>query len=65
VRRLIDAGVSNLQEFGYQSCSSENITVDPVFAPLFATMLRDNIGTSADYDEAIAALLAEIKENRA
>jgi hypothetical protein len=65
VRKLIEAGVANLREFGYPSCSAENITTDAVFAALFAEMLRDNAGKSADYDEAIESLLGEIAERGA
>lgn len=65
VRKLIDSGVNNLREFGYSSATAENITTDSVFAPLFANMLRENKGASADYDEAIDALLAEIEAAKA
>ena len=59
-RKLVEGGVKNLHEFGYPTCTADNLMTGPVFAPMFASMLKDNRGISEDYDEAIDALLKEI-----
>lgn len=60
--KLKDAGVSNLKEFGYPSVNSENIMTDKVFKAFFRSMLKDNLGVSKTYDEAINKLIAKIDE---
>lgn len=59
-RKLIDAGVRNLREFGYGAADANNILTDPVFTRFFKSMLEENKGHSADYDLAIDGLLEEI-----
>ena len=62
-RRLLIAGVRNLQEYGYPSVTVDNILTDYVFAAFFKSMLEDNKGQGADKE--INALLAEIATNTA
>jgi hypothetical protein len=57
--KLIAAGVKNLREFGYPSCTAENILTDDIFKAFFVGMLKDNKGKGADKE--IDALLAELK----
>lgn len=59
-KRLIDAGVRNLREFGYPSVNAENILEDQVFSSFFLSMLRDNLGQGVDAE--INQLIAEIEE---
>jgi hypothetical protein len=57
--KLLANGVRNLKEFGYPAATKENILTDRIYSAFFKSMLEDNMGKGAD--EAIKALLAEIK----
>lgn len=59
-KRLIDAGVRNLREFGYSSCDSENILTDKIYSAFFLSMLKDNLGKGADGE--INKLISEIEK---
>lgn len=59
-KKLIDAGVRNLKEFGYPGVTAENILPDPVYAGFFESMLLDNKGKAgSDVDKVIDQLLSE------
>lgn len=58
-KKLIDAGVKNLKEFGYPNCNRDNILTDDIYKQFFASMLKDNKGHSSEVDKAIDELLAE------
>lgn len=57
--KLIDAGVKNLKEFGYEHVDKNNILVDIVYSQFFLSMLKDNLGYG--YDDEINTLISEIK----
>lgn len=59
-KKLIAAGVKNLQVFGYPNCTKDNILTDMIYKTFFTRMLEENKGTSALIDTAISALLAEL-----
>jgi hypothetical protein len=59
-KHLIAAGISNLQEFGYDRVTTENILTDEVYSRFFLSMLRDNLGNG--FDTEISALIAEIEK---
>lgn len=58
--KLIAAGVRNLQEFGYEAASKDNILTDEVYSMFFKSMLNDNLGNG--FDDDINALIAEIEQ---
>lgn len=59
--QLLQRGVANLQEFGYPAVTTTNILTDMIYAPMFDSMLRDNLGHSGTVDEVIHDLRHEIK----
>jgi hypothetical protein len=61
-KKLIDAGVRNLREFGYPACNAKNILTDYVFANMFIPMLEDNIGVNPAADKTIKVLKKECQE---
>lgn len=60
-KKLIEAGVRNLKEFGYPSVDKDNILTDEVYAEFFKSMLNDNKGKGVDNE--IDELLEMIKKN--
>jgi hypothetical protein len=58
-KKLIDAGVRNLKEFGYPDVTSDNILTDMIYGGFFKSMLKDNLGQG--FDTPINALLAELE----
>jgi hypothetical protein len=56
-KKLIDAGVKNLNKFGYPNCNQDNILTDAIYKQFFAEMLKDNKGHSGEIDKAIDELL--------
>jgi hypothetical protein len=54
-KKLIQAGVKNLREFGYPDCNETNILKDEIYSAFFKRMLEDNKGHGVDKD--IDALL--------
>jgi len=59
---LIDAGVKNLKEFGYECVNKENILADDVYSQFFRSMLNDNLGKAGKpVDDAINELLKIVK----
>ena len=58
-KKLIEAGVRSLKEFGYPECNADNILTDDVYKQFFASMLKDNKGHSGEIDRAIDELLIE------
>ena len=58
-KKLIDAGVKNLNAFGYPHCNQDNILTDAIYKQFFAEMLKDNKGHSGAIDAAIDELLIE------
>lgn len=61
-KEIIQSGVSNLKEYGYPSCNSENILTDKIYSAFFKNMLHYNFGQSPEVDVVINELLAEIGE---
>ncbi len=62
-KQLIKAAIKNINEFGFQEVDSENILTDIIYAGLFKSMLKDNLGNGSLIDECINELLDEIKNN--
>lgn len=60
-KKLIDAGVANLKEFGYAACNKENILTDTVYKAFFVSMLKDNKGFRPDIDLVIDSLISELE----
>ena len=60
---LLEAGVRNLKEFGYETVDTENIMTDMIYSKFFRSMLEDNRGHGRHIDEAIDKLIAEIDAN--
>jgi hypothetical protein len=61
-QKLIEAGVKNLQRFGYPDCNAENILTDYVYKQFFLSMLNDNISRDKKIDEEIEKLKKEIEK---
>lgn len=40
-KKLIEAGIRNLKEFGYPSVNAENILTDEIYRAFFARMLEN------------------------
>lgn len=59
---LLVAGVANLKEFGYPSCTKDNILTDYVYAKFFLGMLKENKGIAANLDAEIDGLIAECEK---
>ena len=57
---LLNAGVKNLNDFGYPKINTENIMTDIVYGGFFKSMLEDNKGNGSQIDEVINELLAEL-----
>lgn len=60
--KLIANGLKNLKEFGYDKVDRKNIKSDLIYANMFQSMLKDNLGHRDDIDEAINELITEVKE---
>ncbi len=60
-QKLIENGIKNLNEFGYNKVDKDNIFTDLIYSQMFKSMLEDNKGHRADIDTAIDNLLAKIK----
>lgn len=60
--KLIQAGVKNLLEFGYEHANSENILTDEIYSQMFLSMLNENKGHSKSIDVVIDELISEINE---
>lgn len=60
--KLISNGIKNLKEFGYPEVTADNILTDIIYSGFFKSMLKDNLGHSAQIDKAINELLEEIKK---
>lgn len=58
--KLIQNGIKNLSEFGYEMVDKENILTDLVYSAFFLRMLKDNLGIDKRADEAIKELINEI-----
>ncbi len=59
-QKLIEAGIKNLQQFGYELVDKDNILTDMVYSAFFLSMLKDNLGVDARADEAIKELIHQI-----
>lgn len=59
--KIIQNGVNNLREFGYENVNSENILTDEVYKLFFKSMLEDNLGYSESSDLVVKDLINEIK----
>ena len=60
-KKLIEAGVKNLREFGYPDCNVENILTDQIYGAFFKSMLEENKGRGVDRE--IDALLARLSNS--
>jgi hypothetical protein len=58
-KKLLEAGVKNLREFGYPDCNTTNILTDKIYSAFFKRMLEDNKGHGVDKE--IDALLKSIE----
>lgn len=47
-KKLIEAGIRNLREFGYPDCNATNILADQIYSAFFRSMLEDNKGQGFD-----------------
>lgn len=64
-QKLLEAGVHNLQEFGYPYVTVDNILTDVVYSEYFASMLENNIGLACNQtDEVINELLSQINNSQ-
>lgn len=61
-QKLIEAGVKNLKEFGYEYADTTNILTDEIYSAFFLSMLNDNKGHRADIDKEIDILISEISK---
>ncbi len=59
--KIINNGIKNMKEFGYPSVNIENIFTDLVYAQMFQSMLKENLGQG--FDDEINVLLSRIKIN--
>lgn len=59
---LIQAGVSNLKEFGYQNVNKDNILTTDVYKGLFLSMLNENLGSDPQVNKAIRELIDEVSK---
>lgn len=60
-KKLIQAGIRNLKEYGYPDVDSENIITDMIYSAFFSSMLKDNLGFAGQsVDAEINGLLHEI-----
>lgn len=57
--KLIEAGLRNLRDYGYEYVTADNILTDAVYSRFFLSMLRDNLGQG--FDKPINGLIAEIE----
>lgn len=62
---LLTAGVRNLKEFGYSDVTTKNIVTVRILRTFFLSMLKDNLGQSAEVDIVIHELIAEIESAEA
>ncbi len=58
---LIEAGVKNLQDWGYPSANEDNILTDDIYKNFFLVMLQDNKGQGANLDTQINILIRELE----
>lgn len=60
-KKLIQAGIRNLKEYGYPDVDDENIITDMIYSAFFSSMLSDNLGAAGTHvDTEIKVLLHEI-----
>ena len=60
-KKLITAGVRNLQEFGCPNCDKDNILIDDIYKQFFLSMLQENKGQAGhDVDIVIDSLICKI-----
>ena len=57
--KIKQAGVNNLQEYGYPDANLDNIMTDRIYSAFFLSMLKDNLGKGLD-DE-VNALIKQIE----
>ena len=57
-KKLLQAGVKNLRDFGYPDCNETNILTDQIYSAFFKSMLEDNKGMGVDKE--IYALLKSL-----
>ena len=60
-KKLIQAGVRNLREFGYPDCNENNILTDKIYSAFFRSMLEDNKRHGVDRE--INAILERMNGN--
>ena len=57
--KLIEAGIKNLYQFGYEQVNKENILTDDVYSQFFRSMLNDNLGKAGKVVDAVINELLE------
>lgn len=60
---LLEAGVRNLKEFGYEGANKTNIVTDKVYSEFFKKMLEDDDSSRPDIVEVRNELLSQIKKD--
>lgn len=59
-KMLLNAGVKNLNEFGYPGCNADNITSDMLYKSFFEKMLEETKGRG--YDDEVNDLLEKCRK---
>ena len=59
-KSLIQSGVNNLKEFGYEHVTTDNILTDTVYKMFFKKMLQDNLGQLESVDEVINHMMEQV-----
>lgn len=59
-KKIVEAGVTNLREFGYPNVTAANIFTDSLYRGFFRPMLEENLGKG--YDSDIKILIAACNE---
>ncbi len=59
--KIITNAIKNLNEFGYEHVTPENIMTDDVYSQFFRSMLNDNLGKNKTVDVVLNQLLDEVK----
>ena len=57
---IIQNGISNLKEFGYDTVNEENIFTDIIYSQMFKRMLKNNKGDDTRIDNIIDDILMDM-----
>jgi hypothetical protein len=61
---IIQKGVSNLKEFGYENVDINNIFTDAIYSQMFKRILENNKGEDNRIDTIIDEIILDISDNR-